>query len=218
MKYRHGSYDADPHYSSSRFRIAIIGSAGYIGSRLMKHLSEEKNWTTIGYDRIFPGQASYEISMRDLASFQVVIYLGGLTGRAVCRDYPNEVDRENIDDIHRLAKRMLPSQLLMFASTSAITEGSGFVPVDEDFPVQSSLLDSYASSLFRRGTPTTGSPPDVAVGHQRAVLRHRGSGSSAGRSCAGPDPTHRPTARVRNDDARGVAGVSARAGPTAWSP
>ena len=149
-RYRLGRYEAEPHFSSSRFRIAIIGSAGYIGSRLMNHLPEEKNWTVIGYDRIFPGQASYEISMKDLQSFQVVIYLGGLTGRAMCRDYPNGVDRENIDDIHRLAKRMLPFQLLIFASTSAIAEGSGSVPVDEDFPVQSSLLDSYASSLFRR--------------------------------------------------------------------
>jgi hypothetical protein len=45
---------------------------------------------------------------------------------------------------------MLPSQLLIFASTSAIVEGSGSVPADENFVVQSSQLDSYSASLFRR--------------------------------------------------------------------
>jgi hypothetical protein len=45
-----GNYGTDPSFFlSARFRIAIIGSSGYIESRLMNHLSKEKTWTVIGY-------------------------------------------------------------------------------------------------------------------------------------------------------------------------
>jgi nucleoside-diphosphate-sugar epimerase len=139
-----------PNFSSSSFYIAIIGSSGYIGSRLLQYLQGEKNWTVIGYDRIFPGQASHEIPTKDLHKFPVVIYLGGLTGRVACRDRPTDVERENIGDIFNLAKRMIPSQLLIFASTSAIAEGSGSNLFEEDSPVQPHLFDSYVASLLRR--------------------------------------------------------------------
>lgn len=135
---------------SSQLRIAIIGSSGYIGSSLLVYLQKVSNWTVVGYDRIYPGQASYEISNRDLQSFHVVVYLGGLTGRAMCDEHPREVEQENVQDIYNLAKRMLHSQVLIFASTSAITEGSGSTPADEDFSVRINLLDAYASSLYRR--------------------------------------------------------------------
>jgi nucleoside-diphosphate-sugar epimerase/2-polyprenyl-3-methyl-5-hydroxy-6-metoxy-1,4-benzoquinol methylase len=130
--------------------IAIIGSSGYIGSRLLNHLKGEKGWNVIGFDRIYPGQASYQIPTKVLRRFQVVIYLGGLTDGVMCRDHPADVKRENVDDIKKLAKRMLSSQLLIFASTSAIAEGSGSTPFSEDSPVQSELFDSYVSSLFDR--------------------------------------------------------------------
>jgi hypothetical protein len=45
--------------SSSSFRVAIIGSSGYIGSRLLDYLQHEKSWNVTGYDSIFPGQSSY---------------------------------------------------------------------------------------------------------------------------------------------------------------
>ncbi|CAF3624884.1 unnamed protein product [Rotaria socialis] len=130
--------------------IAIIGSSGYIGSRLMHHLRSIKSLAVVGYDRIFPGEASYEIQDQNLRRFHVVIYLGGLTGRAACRERSTDVEYENIGDIYALAKRMLPSQLLIFASTSAIAEGSGSTPLSEDSVVQSHIFDSYTSSLKRR--------------------------------------------------------------------
>lgn len=136
--------------SSASLCVAIVGSSGYIGSRLLRHLQGQENLTPVGYDRIFKGQASNEMSTRDLQSFQAVIYLGGLTGRILCRDRQADVERENIVDISNLAKRMLPSQLLIFASTSAIAEGSGSIPFNEDSPVQQQLFDSYVASLWHR--------------------------------------------------------------------
>ena len=130
--------------------IAVIGSSGYIGSRLLQHLQGEKGWFVLGYDRTFVGQASHEIDTDDLHKFHVVMYLGGLTSRAACLSRPTEVDYENIGDIVKLTQRMLSSQLLIFASTSAIAEGSGLNMSTEDSHIQAHLLDLYSTSLLRR--------------------------------------------------------------------
>ncbi|CAF2983206.1 unnamed protein product, partial [Rotaria sp. Silwood2] len=137
-------------FSSKPFNIAIIGSFGYIGSRLLHYLQQTEKWNITGYDRVFSGQASYEILTEDLHEFQVVIYLGGLTDRAKCQSHPNDAKRENVKDIYNLAKRMLASQLLIFASTSEIAEGYGMVPMDEMSPIQSHLFDSYVASMMHR--------------------------------------------------------------------
>ena len=136
--------------SLKRFNIAVIGSSGYIGARLMTNLSQNRPWTISAYDRIFPGKASYQIPTSELQRFDTVIYLGGLTGRKMCLQRPGDIQKENIDDIVQLAKRMLSTQLLIFASTSAIAEGSGFNPTTEDFAVRLDLLDLYSASMYRR--------------------------------------------------------------------
>ena len=89
----------------------------------------------------------YQLKISKFSSGNI---LRRITGRVMCRNRPNDVERENVDDIYKLAKRMLPSQILIFASTSAIAEGSGSIPLDEDSPVQSHLLDLYSKSLLRR--------------------------------------------------------------------
>ena len=161
----------DSRFSSTSLRIAVIGSSGYIGSRLLDHFRKEENWNITGYDRIFPGQASYEIPNEILHSFEVVVYLGGLTGRAMCQDRLAEVDQENVDDIHKLAKRMLPSQLLIFASTSAVGEGSGSTPITENYPIQYHLLDSYAKSLALREETLGNLTVDAAISPKIIGLR-----------------------------------------------
>jgi nucleoside-diphosphate-sugar epimerase len=138
------------YINSSDVHIAIIGSSGYIGARLLKSFKQEKRWVVVGYDRIFPGQASHNIPNSDLKKFHVVIYLGGLTGRKMCLERPQDVQRENVGDIYDLAKRMSSSQVLIFASTSAIAEGSGTRLLNEDSPVQPQLMDSYSASMFHR--------------------------------------------------------------------
>ena len=137
---------------NSKIRIAIIGSSGYIGSRLVRHLQTESNWQIDSFDRIYSGQASYEISTLTLRKYHVVIYLGGLTSRVICQQHSfHDVEQENVRDIYQLANRMLSSQVLIFASTAAIVEGSGMMTLaNEDYPVQSDRLDPYTSSLWHR--------------------------------------------------------------------
>lgn len=71
---------------------AVIGAAGYIGSRLHKHLNSHGISTT-GFDRDPRDPsldvyhlASYEIPDETLRSFDAVVFLGGLTGRKACED------------------------------------------------------------------------------------------------------------------------------------
>ncbi|CAF1432613.1 unnamed protein product [Adineta steineri] len=136
--------------SSTSFSIVIIGSSGYIGSRLLHYLQRKQEWNAVGYDRIIPEQASHEIITEDLQKFRVVVYLGGLSDRTLCRDRPNDANQENVNDIFNLAKRMLPSQLLIFASTSEIAEGYGSIAMNETSPVQAHLFDTYVGSMRRR--------------------------------------------------------------------
>ncbi|CAF4185206.1 unnamed protein product, partial [Adineta steineri] len=130
--------------------VAIIGSSGYIGSRLLSYLQEKENWKVVGYDRTFSDQASHEILTKDLQKFQVVVYLGGLTDHTTCQNHPDLAEQENVQDIYYLARRMLPSQLLIFASTAEVANGFGPIPVNETIQVQSNLSDAYAASMRRR--------------------------------------------------------------------
>ena len=138
--------------------MAIIGSGGYIGSRLYEAIRESGLEVT-GYDRdrtyspfesLLRHNSAAEISTHELRSHSAVIYLGGFTGRAVCEKYPTEVYSENVQDVVKLAKRMTGKQLLIFASTSAILEGTGLKPVSEDWKVREDLLDNYSLSMYKR--------------------------------------------------------------------
>ena len=150
--------------SSSRYsegaRVAIIGSTGYIGSRLFQALDTLGHSIT-GYDRDTASLstetrlssihlASKDIPSSDLLAHDVIVYLGGYTGRAVCENFPTDVHTENVEDIVQLAKRMDRNQLLIFASTSAIVEGTGTRPADENWIVEKTLLDKYAASMYER--------------------------------------------------------------------
>jgi nucleoside-diphosphate-sugar epimerase len=140
-------------------RIAIIGANGYIGANLHAHLLLSHEVT--GYDRvdILPHnhsqpvviKRSEDISREEIQQYDVVIYLGGLTGRRDCLSHsPAEVFRENIWDPFNIAYKMKPSQLFVFASTSAVSEGSGSREHREDSAVNVANLDEYSRSMFER--------------------------------------------------------------------
>jgi nucleoside-diphosphate-sugar epimerase len=142
-----------------RQKIAIIGAGGYVGSSLYKKLKEWGHDVT-GYDRQpristidLIEMASHNIPTSTLQSFDAIIYLGGLTGRVACDSVSNlSVVSENVCDPFSLVQRMTPCQLFAFASTSAITEGSGEVLQNEDDHVREHMLDKYSLSMFERET------------------------------------------------------------------
>jgi len=159
--------DYDETFSSndSIKRIAIIGAGGYVGSKIMQYLlalPPESGIFVRGFDREplkfdrgieYPitSWTSSQIPTRLLRRFQHVVYLGGLTGRQACLSHSAEVVySENVEDILNLAHRMHSGQTLIFASTSAVAEGSGQHLFSETSVVDTSLLDVYSNSLFLR--------------------------------------------------------------------
>lgn len=144
-----------------RTSVAVIGAGGYIGSRLLDELNR-RGFVVTGFDRdttplstnkldsFIRFTAASEIPTATLQTFKTIVYLGGYTGRAVCDQFPQDVHKENVDDVVHLARRMRSSQLLIFASTSAILEGTGFLPGAEDHSVKESLLDNYSMSMYNR--------------------------------------------------------------------
>lgn len=144
------------HRESTQQRVAIIGAAGYVGAALHDYLTAQGHNVT-GYDRDprqlasrVVSKASWDVSRHEIASYDVVVYFGGLTGRVLCDSSPDRVQSENVDDIANLSKRMTAGQLLIFASTSAVNEGSGPDPRGEDGAVDDAKLDRYSLSLAKR--------------------------------------------------------------------
>jgi len=143
---------------SIKRRALIVGAGGYIGSRLHQHL-HELQWSVIAIDRRKPSFAnfshviempSFELTDAMIHSVDVVFYFGGCSGRHVCPQEKKVYIRENVDDIERLSRRMLSHQLLVFASTGALAEGSGDKPFSENDPLSPHLFDLYTESMMIR--------------------------------------------------------------------
>jgi nucleoside-diphosphate-sugar epimerase len=142
---------------STQPKVAIIGAAGYVGARLHEYMNRTTHASIYGYDRDPRGLAqrvlhksALEIDDDTLAGLTAVVYLGGYTGRVMCDASPSQCLKENVDETVAFARRLSRHQLLVFASTSAITEGSGGTPWSEDGSVRTDLLDSYSSSMRAR--------------------------------------------------------------------
>ena len=142
-------------------KVAIIGAAGYVGAALHKHLRESGYKNVRGFDRNMRASKFEDVAhcsgngLQDkyLRQFDVVIYLGGFTGRKACDAHTaDEVHRENVQDVVRFAQRMHANQLLVFAATSAVAEGSGapkHLFRETDVPDQA-VMDAYTLSMYRR--------------------------------------------------------------------
>ena len=149
--------------TAAQQRVAIVGSSGYLGSYLHSHLqSHGEAYSVHGYDAhatplpesslaVSP-LASAAIPTAELQGYDVVIYLGGLSGRTACDGAANltAVGDANVEDVSALALRMLPSQLLLFASSAALSVGSGATPASETSPLHAHLFDAYEASMLAR--------------------------------------------------------------------
>ncbi|WIA43720.1 hypothetical protein OEZ86_010147 [Tetradesmus obliquus] len=137
------------------FQLVRLTSA--LTTSLSGVIKESSGWLVHGYDRDPRGLASrvWQLAALDipdstLAQYDAFVYLGGYTGRVMCDGDPAKCITENVDEVVAFAKRLQPRQLLVFASTSAIAEGSGADLQKEDGPVREALLDSYSSSMSKR--------------------------------------------------------------------
>ena len=154
-----GTDTPHPVCAAHPLRVAIVGAGGYIGSRLHAVLAQHCNWSVMGFDHNpqlrgglpITNLAARNIPISMLHNYTAVIYFGGLTGRVACDAAGKQKSHtENVDDPVALASRMLRHQLFVFASTSAVAEGSGDHPIDEQDQVHTDLLDVYSASMLER--------------------------------------------------------------------
>jgi len=147
--------------TSTRSTVAIIGYSGYIGSMLQSSLVEE-GYRVTGFARHSYAIANTSASLTTrlvaalddteyLQSFDAVIYLGGVTSRREATALSEaELHERNVLPILSIASRMNRRQVLLFASTAAISDGLGADAASEDEAVDRSRLDAYALSYYRR--------------------------------------------------------------------
>ena len=110
--------------------IAIVGAGGFIGSELFVHLNKSTHLSVVGYDHDpqvllhhIATSTGRDISTHQLQQFDVVIYLGGCTGRKACAVVSTEqVYASNVQAVVDIAKRMTTHQTLIFASSSAVVD------------------------------------------------------------------------------------------------
>lgn len=132
-------------------RTAVIGSSGYIGSYLVERMRAEHG--VIGIDT--KPFVTTDIVARgrdaDLAGFDVVVFLGGLTGRASCsKETWGNIYRENVEEVMEVGRKLGEGQLLLYASTAGLLEGAVEGAVGEGWAVREELLDTYTLSMHER--------------------------------------------------------------------
>ena len=156
IRYDGGMSSSTPSSSDKEdTQIAIFGACGYLGSVLTSNLLSN------GYN-VFPFDMDPQINTpvctklhsnsifrHQLQSFDVVIFLGGCTGRQSCAElHYAECDNVNIHDVVKLVQNMSPGQHFIVASTAAVMEGRyNAMETDQVFEDK---LDQYTSSMYRR--------------------------------------------------------------------
>jgi len=137
--------------------VVVFGASGNIGSMVAASL-RQGGCVVHGYDPFGPignatvmPKSSWSISSNEIKSADVIVFLGGCTGRRACEALSyNDALRENVDSTLNLVGKMHSKQLLLVASTSAVTEGSGASAVPESNPGVSS--DVYTQTMLERET------------------------------------------------------------------
>ena len=136
--------------------VLIVGASGYIGSFLFEALQRpsahgchgcaasvtgiDRNPVASMRSRGVQELLCRQISDEVLSSVQVVLYLGGLSSRDRCASAAwDKVVDENVNNVAFLASRMNTTQLLIFASTSAIADGLPEPATDDSHGDEASL-------------------------------------------------------------------------------
>jgi len=131
-------------------KTLLIGHKGYIGAFLYDKLLTTLGISINGYD-IKDGIESRGEEIRDIHTYDIVIYLAGLSGRKQCFQQPETHKfNENIMDIMQVASQMKKNALLVYASTASLYEGYGSTPADENALLYTQLYDEYTHSMYLR--------------------------------------------------------------------
>jgi nucleoside-diphosphate-sugar epimerase/SAM-dependent methyltransferase len=131
--------------------ILIIGHKGYIGSYIYDFIKHNSQGIQLdGADKI-DGEEFIGKNIQTINQYDIVIYLGGLTGRNVCADKTvDELFDGNVVDIMTVSENMKQGSLLIYASTAGLYEGFGHTEGKEDDMLYTDLFDKYVQSMYWR--------------------------------------------------------------------
>jgi len=132
-------------------KILITGGAGYKGLKLAPLLLERGHDVTIldnfmyGYDSAlfmfryptveFVQKDVRNLEKTDVAGFDLIYHLAGISGYPACEANPNSAQMINVEATKSLVKFMDPGQTLVYASTTSFYGKSGEF-CDENTPIQ----------------------------------------------------------------------------------
>ena len=113
---------------------------------------------------------SNSIEVDELQLFDIVIFLGGCTGRQSCAKIDLvERTRMNVNDVIKLVQKMNRNQHFIVASTSAVTEG--MYNATEQDPIFVNKHDEYTSSMFQRELALRHLSTDTKIIPRISILR-----------------------------------------------
>ena len=136
-------------------RIAVTGGAGYIGSTLMRRLTEE-GYTAISIDNLTRGdygplrglEGSMELLVGDIRDLNLlmevfqdvdaIIHLAAIPGLKACDENPEEAISVNIYGTNQVLRAAVEAGVkrIIFASSAAVYGAPRYLPVDEEHPLK----------------------------------------------------------------------------------
>jgi len=142
-------------------KILVTGGAGYKGVHLVKKLLDRKHQVTLldnflyGYDAVLhliPEENLNIVQLdirnltgKDIAGFDVVFHLAGISGMPACAANPHSAEVINVEATRKLTSLLDNQQLLVYASTTSIYGATG-AECDESVPIQPVSL--YARTKY----------------------------------------------------------------------
>ncbi len=113
----------------SQREVLLIGALGYIGTRLLSHLSQA-GYAVTGLDYRAPQGGLIrphdyrDLSGIDLAPFHTVIWLAGHSSVRMAVEEPAQAFENNVSGLLRLVDNLQPAQRLIYASSASLYSGN----------------------------------------------------------------------------------------------
>lgn len=154
-------------------KTLITGGAGYKGILLTEALAEAGHEVTIfdnfmyGYDSViglmrypkveFVQKDIRNVEASDVAGFDAIFHLAGISGYPACEANPNSAHMINEKSTETLVDLLSPEQLLVYASTTSFYGDSGGVCTEETpvKPVSMYGITKYNAEVISHRHPNT---------------------------------------------------------------
>ena len=151
----------------SEEKILVIGGAGYIGSHVVKALSED-GFAVVVYDNLSTGQkinlcAKAEFVQGDILDeeklnsvmsqgFSAVVHLAAKKAVGESMEHPEIYSRNNINGSVNIFNAMLKNGIknIVFSSTSAVYGTPQYLPLDEKHPVNPLSFYGFTKAEIER--------------------------------------------------------------------